>query len=148
MTIILDEIICQNNNVNKRILESIEKCLVFNNRKITRQKTKEYLDFINENNLWHYVQIELIFFKGSIDNCCFFNHSIDNVKKFVKNIEYIFLGEYSKIENMNIDYKKLMRIYEETDEYALVWSQKKQSILKSLVPVKKHIKKLDMSIYK
>ena len=41
-----------------------------------------------------------------------------------------------------------MRIYEETDEYALVWSQKKQSILKSLVPVKKHIKKLDMSIYK
>lgn len=144
MTIILDEIIAIDNKVNNTIIDKICEKLSFGLRKPKREKIKYLFEHINNNNLWHYVQTELIFFKHDINNVCFFNYSKANFEQFLKNLEYIEKKEFNKIKNIDINYKNYMRIFEDIDVYSLTWSGKKETILKALTPVVKNVRLLNI----
>ena len=140
MTITLDEIICVSRG---KICQSAVIILAeklsngFGFRKPKREKIASLIIEINNKELWHYVQTELIFFKNSLTNVCFFSYSKDNFDRFLKNLELAVSGDYSKIQHIEINYKSYMRIFEEIDNYSLNWSRKKESILKSITPVEK-----------
>ena len=140
MTITLDEIICVSRG---KICQTVVSVLAeklsngFSFRKPKREKIISLISEINNKELWHYVQTELIFFKNSLTNVCFFNYSKDNFDRFLKNLELAVGGDYSKIQHIEIDYKSYMRIFEEIDNYSLNWSRKKESILKAITPIKK-----------
>lgn len=144
MIILLDEIIAIDNKVNETILNKICEKLSYGFRKPKREKIKYLFEHINNNNLWIYVQTDLIFFKNTLDNVCFFDYSKENFEQFLKNLEYIEKQEFNKINNIKINYKNLMRIYEDSDDYALVFPRKKESILRVLTPVVKNTRPLVM----
>lgn len=140
MTITLDEVICASRGkICKAVVDIIAEKISngFGFRKPKREKIINLINEINNKKLWHYVQTELIFFKNSLTNVCFFNYSKDNFDKFLKNLELAVGGDYSKIEHIEIDYKSYMRIFEEIDTYSFSWSRKKESILKAITPVEK-----------
>ena len=140
MTITLDEVICiSRGKICQAVINIVAEKLAngFGFRKPKREKIISLINEINNKELWHYVQTELIFFKNSLTNVCFFNYSKDNFDKFFKNLELAVNSDYSKIEHIEIDYKLYMRIFEEIDSYSLNWSSKKKSLLKAITPVEK-----------
>ncbi len=144
MTITLDEIIAIDNKVNNTIIDKICQKFSFGLRKPKREKIKYLFEYINNNNLWHYVQTELIFFKHDINNVCFFNYSKENFEQFLKNLEYIEKKEFNKINNIDMNYKNYMKIFEDIDCYSLVFPKKKEAILRALTPVFKNTKFLNI----
>lgn len=149
MTIALDEVICvSRGKICQSIVDILAEKLAnsFGFRKPKREKIISLINEINNKELWHYVQIELIFFKNSLANVCFFNYSKDNFDKFLKNLELAVNGDYSKIEHIEINYKLYMRIFEEIDNYSLNWGSKKKSFLKAITPVEKtmNLKKINI----
>lgn len=134
MIITLDEILAVNLKVPDVALRKIKEVLYWSNRKDTKARVDSVMDRVNNNNEWYLIQTEFIFFKDGLGNCHFFG---DNkiVKKFVINIED------KKYKKLPFDYKKNRDILENMkDGYSFVWVGKKESILKTLLPVKKIIK--------
>lgn len=146
MTITLDEIICvSREKLLPTVIDKIVASFCFKQRKPKREKIKFLLESINEKELWHKVQTELIFFRNDLNNVCFFNPDNGNEEKFLKNLEYIVNDECSKVKHIDINYKNYMKIFDDIDSYSLMWHKKKESILKALTPVAKasNIRKLN-----
>ena len=138
MTITLDEIIVVSRG--KLLPIVIDKLVVyfsFGKRKPKREKIRFLFETINEKELWHKVQIELILFKHDLSNPWFFMPSNEREEQFLKNLEYIINKEDSKVKHLDMDYEQYMRLFGEIDIYSLTWKGKKEAILRALTPVEK-----------
>ena len=110
MTIILDEIIyVSRGKLLPTVIDKIVAGFCFKQRKPKRERIKFLFESINEKELWHKVQTELIFFRNDLNNVCFFNPDNGNEEKFLKNLEYIVNDEYSKVKHIDMNYKKTKR---------------------------------------
>lgn len=138
MTITLDEILAvSRGKLLPIVVDKLVSYFSFGQRKPKREKIKYLFETINQKELWHEVQTELILFKHDLNNPYFFMPSKEREEKFFKNLEHIINDEYSKVEHLEMNYKQYMRLFGDLDSYSFVWKGKKEAILRAITPVEK-----------
>ena len=138
MTITLDEIIVvSRGKLLPVVVDKIVSHFTFGQRKPKREKIKYLFETINDKELWHKVQTELILFKHDLNNPWFFMPTKQRYEQFLKNLEYTVNNKYSKVKHLEMDYKQYMRLFGDLDIYSLTWKGKKEAILRAITPVEK-----------
>ena len=149
MTITLDEIIVvSRGKLLPVVIDKIIAHFAFGQRKPKREKIKYLFETINNKELWHKVQTELILFKHDLSCPWFFMPTKERIEQFFKNLEHIINNEDSKVKHLEMDYKQYMRLFGDIDSYSFTWKGKKEAILRAITPVEKtmNLRGLDCEI--